>query len=191
MKKIISLSRIILGAGLLMLTLNSCKNEPKKEDPKEVAEDANDEKFDNDAVEDDAQYLTDAAEILLSEIEIGKLGLAKSSNPEVKKFAQALVTDHTKALEELNALANKKTISIPTTITEEGREEYNKLDKYTSAEFDKKFIDLTTDDHEKAVDKMTEIAQKATDSDIKTWSSRQITLMLEHHEIVKKLGEIK
>ena len=191
MKKIISLSRIILGAGLLMLTLNSCKNEPKKEDPKEVAEDANDEKFDNDAVEDDAQYLTDAAEILLSEIEIGKLGLAKSSNPEVKKFAQALVTDHTKALEELNALANKKTISIPTTITEEGREEYNKLDKYTSAEFDKKFIDLTTDDHEKAVDKMTEIAQKATDADIKTWSSRQITVMLEHHEIVKKLGEIK
>ena len=191
MKKIISLSRIILGAGLLMLTLNSCKNEPKKEDPKEVAEDANDEKFDNDAVEDDAQYLTDAAEILLSEIEIGKLGLAKSANPEVKKFAQALVTDHTKALEELNALANKKTISIPTTITEEGREEYNKLDKYTSAEFDKKFIDLTTDDHEKAVDKMTEIAQKATDADIKTWSSRQITVMLEHHEIVKKLGEIK
>ena len=191
MKKIISLSRIILGAGLLMFTLNSCKNEPKKEDPKEVAEDANDEKFDNDAVEDDAQYLTDAAEILLSEIEIGKLGLAKSSNPEVKKFAQALVTDHTKGLEELNALANKKTISIPSAVTDEGRDEYEKLDKYNAAEFDKKFIDLTTDDHEKGVDKMTEIAQKATDADIKSWASRQITVMLQHHEIVKKLDEKK
>jgi len=191
MKKIISLSRIILGAGLLMFTLNSCKNEPKKEDPKEVAEDANDEKFDNDAVEDDAQYLTDAAEILLSEIEIGKLGLAKSSNPEVKKFAQTLVTDHTKGLEELNALANKKTISIPSAVTDEGRDEYEKLDKYNAAEFDKKFIDLTTDDHEKGVDKMTEIAQKATDADIKSWASRQITVMLQHHEIVKKLDEKK
>ena len=47
MKKILLASKAILGAGLIIISLNSCKNETKQEDPKEVAEDANEAKFDS------------------------------------------------------------------------------------------------------------------------------------------------
>ena len=41
MKKILLAGKLILGAGLIIIFLNSCKNETKQEDPKELAEDAN------------------------------------------------------------------------------------------------------------------------------------------------------
>ena len=47
MKKILLAGKAILGAGLLVIFLNSCKNETKQEDPKEVAEDTNEAKFDS------------------------------------------------------------------------------------------------------------------------------------------------
>ena len=189
MKKITHFSKIILGAALLLFTMNSCKQEPKQEDPKEVAEEINEDKFANDEVEDDADYLADAAEIHFCEIEIGKLALQKGTSADVKKYAQTLITDHTKSLEELQALANKKTITLPTAISEDGKEKYDKLNKESGTEFDRKFIDLVSEGHEKAVDKMTEIAQKATDPDIKLWTSRQTSTLTAHHEEAKKLKE--
>lgn len=66
MKKLLLAGKAILGAGLIILFLQSCKNETKQEDPKEVAEDANETKFDSvDNKEDDSEFLVDQAEINL------------------------------------------------------------------------------------------------------------------------------
>ena len=91
MKKILLISKLVLGTGiiLLSLSLNSCKKEIKQEDPKEVAEDQNEAKFDDsNSKENDSEFLVDATEINLAEIEIGKLAQTKSTNPEVKKFGK-------------------------------------------------------------------------------------------------------
>ena len=128
MKKILLAGKLILAAGLIIIFLNSCKNETKQEDPKEVAEDANETKFDSvDNKEDDSQFLVDQAEINLAEIELGKLAQTKGTNPEVKKFGKMMVDDHTKAASEASALAKTKNFTLPTSLTEEGQEEYNKL----------------------------------------------------------------
>ncbi|HSD07421.1 DUF4142 domain-containing protein [Flavobacterium sp.] len=189
MKKIFNFSKVILGAGLLVFTMNSCKNEPKHEDPKEVAEDVNDQKIDNDAVEDDADYLVDAAEINILEIEIGKLALQKGVSADVKKYAQTLVTDHSKALDELKDLATKKGITLPAAISDDDRDKFDDLNKKSGADFDEKFIDMMADGHKQAVDKYTEISQKATDADIKLWTSRQVTTLTTHHDVAKELKE--
>src|SRR6187402_975356 len=121
MKKLLLAGKAILGAGLIIIFLQSCKNETKQEDPKEVAEDQNEAKFDTiDSKEDDSEFLVDAAEINLAEIEIGKLAQTKSSNPEVKKFGKMLVDEHTKSAAEVKAIADKRNFSLPTSITEEG-----------------------------------------------------------------------
>jgi putative membrane protein len=120
MKKILLASKVILGAGLIIIFLNSCKNETKQEDPKEVAEDANEAKFDSiDNVEDDSEFLVDQAEINLAEIEIGKLAQQKSTNAEVKKFGKMLVDEHTKSASEISALAKAKNFTLPTSLTED------------------------------------------------------------------------
>ena len=188
MKKIVHLSKIILGAGLLLFTINSCKNEPKHEDPVASADEQKETKFEKKDIKDDSEFLTDAAEINLLEIEIGKLALQKGISQDVKQYATMLVDDHTKSLEELKVLANENTITLPVEISEAGRVKYNQLNE-KGADFDKKFIDFMVEDHEKAADKMTEISQKATNEDFKLWASRETSTFLAHHEEAKKLKE--
>jgi putative membrane protein len=190
MKKILLAGRAILGAGLIIIFLNSCKNEPKQEDPKEVAEDANEAKFDSiDSKEDDSEFLVDQAEINLAEIEIGKLAQQKSTNTEVKKFGKMLVDEHTKSASEVSALAKAKNFTLPSSLTEDGQEEYNKLNEKTGLDFDKKFADMMIDGHEKAIDKLKKASENAKDQDVKVWASNSIaglTAHLEHAKLLKQ-----
>lgn len=189
MKKIAFIGKIILGVGVLACTMNSCKKETQQEDPKEVAEDQNDAKFEADSIEDDADYLVDVAEIDKTEIEIGKLAQQKGVNQHVKDYGKMLVDDHTKSLDEVTALAKAKNVTLPATITEEGQEEYDKLNEKSGIDFDKKFADRMVDGHQKAVDKLTKISEKASDKELELWASKKVSLLTAHLEKAKKLKE--
>ncbi|MBS7253527.1 DUF4142 domain-containing protein [Flavobacterium branchiicola] len=195
MKKILLAGKVILGAGLIILFLNSCKNETKQEDPKEVAEDANEAKFDSiESKEDDSEFLVDQAEINLAEIEIGKLAQQKSTNAEVKKFGKMLVDEHTKSASGVSTLAKAKNFTLPTSLTEEGQDEYNKLSEKSGVDFDKKFADMMIDGHEKAIDKLQKASKDATDEDVRMWASNNIaglTAHLEHAKMLKQNLEKK
>ena len=190
MKKILLAGKAILGAGLLVIFLNSCKNETKQEDPKEVAEDTNEAKFDSIAdKKDDSEYLVDIAEVNLAEIEIGKLAQQKSTNPEVKKFGKMLVDEHTKSAGEVSALAKSKNYTLPTSLTEDGQEEYKKLNEKSGLDFDKKFADMMIDGHEKAIEELQKATKDAKDQDIKLRASNNIaplTAHLEHAKLLKQ-----
>ena len=190
MKKILLAGKAILGAGLLVIFLNSCKNETKQEDPKEVAEDTNEAKFDSIAdKKDDSEYLVDIAEVNLAEIEIGKLAQQKSTNPEVKKFGKMLVDEHTKSAGEVSALAKSKNFTLPTSLTQDGQEEYKKLNEKSGLDFDKKFADMMIDGHEKAIEELQKATKDAKDQDIKLWASNNIaplTAHLEHAKLLKQ-----
>lgn len=190
MKKLLLAGKAILGAALIIIFLNSCKNETKQEDPKEVAEDANETKFDSiDSKEDDSQYLVDQAEINLEEIEIGKLAQTKGTNAEVKKFGQMLVDEHTKAASEVSTLAKAKNFTLPTSLTEDGQDKYNKLNEKSGADFDKKFADMMVDGHEKAIDKIKKAAENAKDADVRQWATNSIPVLTTHLEHAKVLKE--
>ena len=61
----------------------------------------------------DPDFIKEAAMGGMAEVELGKLAATKATNAEVKKFAQMMVTDHSKANDELKALAAKKGIAAP------------------------------------------------------------------------------
>lgn len=190
MKKILLAGKVILGAGLIIIFLNSCKNETKQEDPKEVAEDTNEAKFDSIAdKKDDSEFLVDQAEINLAEIEIGKLAEQKSTDPEVRSFGKMLVDEHTKSASEVSALAKTKNFTLPTSLTKEGHDEYNELNEKTGLDFDKKFADMMIDGHQKAIEKLQKATEDAKDEDVKLWASNNIaglTAHLEHAKLLKQ-----
>ncbi|HEU4496308.1 MAG TPA: DUF4142 domain-containing protein [Flavobacterium sp.] len=192
MNKAYQTSKTILSALFLLgtLSLSSCKNENKAEDPKEVAEDQNETKFEeSDAKEDDSQFLVDAAETDLKEIEIGKLAQQKGTDPEVKAFGKMLVDDHTKSSGEVKALAQRKNISIPAALTEKGKEGYDELNEKTGADFDKKFAEMMVDGHQKAISKMNDAAEKAADEEIRVWATSKVPTLTQHLEHAKMLKE--
>lgn len=190
MKKILLISKLVLATGIILLSLNSCKKETKQEDPKEVAEDQNEAKFDDsNSKENDSEFLVDATEINLEEIAIGQLAQQKSTNPEIKKFGKMLVDDHTKLSGEVKTVAESRNISLPTSITEDGQEQYNKLNEKSGLDFDKKFVDMMIDGHEKAIDKFTKASKNSNDEEIKTWASNNIASLTAHLQHAKMLKQ--
>ena len=60
----------------------------------------------------DRQFLENAGKGGTHEVHMGNLGIERGQSKAVKSFAQRLVTDHTKANGKLEALANRKGVTI-------------------------------------------------------------------------------
>ncbi|WP_235894439.1 DUF4142 domain-containing protein [Flavobacterium zepuense] len=200
MKKSNLIAKMFLGAAVVTMSfgMGSCKNEPKTEDPKEVAEDANEENLDTeatDSLEDDSQYLVDAAEVDMKEIELGKLAQTKSTNADVKALAAMMITAHTKAAADTKALADKKGITLPASLTEKGQDKYADFNDKTGHDFDKAYTDAMVDGHEKTIDKIEKASEKAKDPDIRMWAANMLPELrkhLEHSKMAKdKVDAIK
>lgn len=192
MKKSTILGKALLSAAVLSLSFGttSCKQESKPEDSKEAAQDQNEVKFeDNNAKEDDSEFLVDAAETDLEEIEVGKLAQQKGTDEEVKSFGKMLVDDHTKSFEDLKTFSDKKQISLPLVATEDGKEAYNDLNKKTGLDFDKKFADMMVDGHEKEIKNAEKVSKDAKDEEIRVWAANKIPTLTTHLEHAKKLKE--
>lgn len=90
---------------LFAVTFSSCNN-PRNEDLKSDAEEHNEAKFDN-ANEDDAKFLVNAAKINLEEIQLGQLAQTQGSTAHVKELGKMMETEHTQALGDLKEFAPK------------------------------------------------------------------------------------
>jgi putative membrane protein len=177
--------------GLAMLTtfmalvMVSCgDNKPK--DTKEMAEDKNKEMQDTRTGEKDAQFLVDAAEINLEEIQLGQLAQSKGMTAEVKELGKMMETAHKKGMAEVKNLAMQKNIEIPTTLTENGMEAYQKLSEKTGTDFDKSYADMMVKGHKDAIDKFEKASKDATDGDIMRWATTMLPELNTHLEHAKE-----
>jgi putative membrane protein len=130
-------------------------------------------------------FWSNAAQGGMAEVELGKLALQKSQNADVKKFAQMMITDHTKANDELKALAAKKSIVLPTDIGDH-KETVDDLSKLSGAEFDKEYVEAMVDDHEEDVD-FFEDKSDNSDADIKAFTTKTLPTLKKHLEAIKAI----
>lgn len=146
----------------------------------EVAEDQNDGKFNKNADEKNAAFLVKAAEINLEEISLGKLAQKKSTNKDIKELGKIMETAHTKALADLQKLAAKKSISIPTELTQDAKNLYQKLDGKSEKEFNKDYADKMVSGHKDAIDLFEKQSTESSDDDIRTWSTAMLPELRTH-----------
>jgi putative membrane protein len=163
----------------LTLSTFSCKNEPKKEDPEEVAEDMN--KPNDDATKEmDEKFLMNAAEINMEEIQLGQLAQQKGVSQDVKNLGKMMTDAHTKAMAELTALASSKSIAIPTSPTQDAQDLYKNLNEKTGDEFDKAYCNKMVQGHKDAIDKFEKAAENSSDPDIRNWASGKLPELRDH-----------
>jgi putative membrane protein len=128
-------------------------------------------------------FWTKAAQGGMAEVELAKLALQKSQNADVKKFAQTMVTDHTKANEELKTLAAKKSVVLPTDIGGH-KSTLDDLSKLSGADFDKAYVKAMVEDHEEDVD-LFEDNTGNSDADIKAFTTKTLPTLKSHLEMIK------
>ncbi len=157
----------------------SCMNS-KPEDTKEVAEEKNEQKFDNKITEKDAQFLVNAAEMNMEGVSLGQLAQLKGGYSHVKDLGKMMEDQHTISLNELIELAQTKNVSLPTLQTEKGKETYTQLSDASAKKFDKMYADLMVNEHKDAIALFEKAAENSSDSDIKAWANATIPVLRTH-----------
>lgn len=159
-----------------------------EEDQKDLAEDHNDAKFDR-AKEKDAEFAVDAAMINLREVEASNVAVTKARSAEVKNLARTMVTEHQKAYDELKALAERKSITIPAVLGEDEVKKAEKLANESADDFDRKYTDLMVDEHKKAIDKFEKAAKDCEDADLRAWAGKMLPGLRHHLDMAMNLKE--
>jgi len=172
-KYVNALVQVVLIATALFLTSSCRNNRQQDEDSKDVAEEHNDAKFDN-KNEKDAQFLVDAAEINMREIELGQLAEQNGRSARVKELGKMIVDAHTKTQNDLTSLARKKTVTLPTSTTDKGRDAYKKLGDKSANDFDKTYSDMMVKNEREAVSLFEKASTDCSDADIKAFATSSL-----------------
>jgi len=172
MKKISYMKKAILLVTFVapVLLFASCNTRQDLHYTKEVAQERNEARFDDNKQKKDAQFIVNAADINLKQIQLGQLAQQKGSTNHVKELGKMMEDTHTKSQSDLTKLARKKKITIPTSLTDNAQDAYTKLDEKSGHDFDKDYSDKMVSQHKDAIEAFEKATTERYDTDIKNWA---------------------
>ena len=99
-------------------------------------------------VRSDAEFVHDIALKNLTEIELSRLALQKTVNPQIKSFAQMMVDDHGAAGSKLQSVVPADAIGWPDRLDDKHRKTVDELAAKQGADFDREYAKAMVDSHQ-------------------------------------------
>jgi len=137
--------------------------------------------------ENDAKFVTTAANDGMAEVDAGKMAQQKAVSKRVKAFADMMVADHSKANDELAAIAKTKNITLPAGPDEEKQKMAADMGKMSGKAFDKDYVNGMVDGHEKAVKLFTDASQNCKDADLKAFATKTLPTLKMHLDSIRAI----
>ena len=135
----------------------------------------------------DRRFITNVAEDNQKEIQLAQLGAQQASSPDVKRFAQQMVEDHTKMGQELQAFASSRQIQLELDTNSARKEE--KLSKQTGADFDRDFMKQMIAEHKKVVKSFEDRAEDSKDAELKQFAQAALPKLQHHLQMAQQLEQ--
>ncbi|MDN4547959.1 MULTISPECIES: DUF4142 domain-containing protein [unclassified Pseudomonas] len=137
-------------------------------------------------------FVDKAAAGSIAEIETSRLALEKSASADVKTFANMMITDHSKANDELAAIAKKNDIEVPdtTTLVKQAKE---KILDMRDESFDEAYANNQVKAHEDTIELFKKEANTVTDdktkgaTELKGFAQKMLPSLEKHLGMAKKL----
>jgi len=137
----------------------------------------------------DRKFFQEMAQANMAEVQTGKLAQQKASSEEVKKFAEHMVQDHGKLLQEQQSMAKAKGVSLPKEPKKEHQSALKKLQGASGSEFDRMYMEQMVKDHEKTLKTLQEAATSAKDPELKQAAEKAAPSVQKHLEMAKDIAE--
>lgn len=142
---------------------------------------------------EDKDFVMKAAMGGMAEVMMGQTASQKAASADVKAFANRMVTDHSKANDELKALATAKGLALPTELSGEHKDAADHLAGMSAGkDFDKTYMKHMVEDHEKDTKEFEKASQSAQDADLKAWAAKTLPTLQDHLKQAKETaGKVK
>jgi len=133
----------------------------------------------------DRKFMQEAAQGGMAEVQEGQMAAQKANDPEVKKFAEKMVADHSKANDKLKQIASDKGVTLPTDLPASAQRENAKLSKLSGAAFDREYMKHQVADHKKVVSEFKSATKKTRDPDVKQFAEQTLPVIEEHLQMAR------
>ncbi len=135
----------------------------------------------------DGKFMMMAAMSGMNEIGLSNQALSKSSNDDVKQFAQTMIDDHTKAGDELKSLAMTKNVALPTDADAKHKAAMEKMSSMSGNAFDMAYTKMMVSDHEKTVAMFQKETDSGKDADAKAFAAKTLPTLQSHLEMARSM----
>lgn len=176
----IKIAFLLLTFVTTTLVMVSCNDNHRSEDTKDVAREYNEARFDNNKQQRDAQFLVNAAEMNLEQIHLGQQAQQRGNAQHIKELGKMLEDAHTRSLNELRTLSQSKSMTIPSSPTNDSRDTYSDLNDKSGNDYDKAYANLMVNKHRDAISTYESAAEDRNDAEIKNWARSSLPIMRRH-----------
>ena len=127
----------------------------------------------------DRKFIMMAAEDGMKEVHMGQMAVQQGQSDTVKKLGQTIVSDHTKANQQLMAIATKNRIAPDT------RVKMDKMSKKDMENFDQAWLAMMVKDHQKDIALYQQQAQQGSAPELKNFAKKTLPVLQKHLKLVQ------
>jgi putative membrane protein len=132
-------------------------------------------------------FMTEAAQADLAEIDMAQIALQNSATGEVRDFANMIKSDHTSALGDLAELMKGKNVPQPKSVPARTQQDIGRMKTLTGGEFDREFVNMIVSEHQKAVEMFRDQQSTAQNEDVKKYVEDTLPILEMHLEKAQRL----
>lgn len=138
---------------------------------------------------EDSSLMTNLTQANIAEIETGRLALEKSQNPQVRKFAQQMIDDHTAAQQQLQALAQAKGVTLTQETDLQHKTLATALRVLSGETFDSQYMKrVGVNNHQRTVELLQKAQKNSTDPEVRAMAAKMLPTVQSHLQMAQQMA---
>jgi putative membrane protein len=137
----------------------------------------------------DRTFVSRAMQGSMAEVQIAQLTLQKSSNDQVKQFAQRMIDDHNKLNEQMKPVADQLGVKAPDQISKNDRKTIAKLQGLSGSAYDQAYIKDMVRDHKQDLSQFQTEASSGQDQTVKDAANQGSKVIAQHLQMAQQLAK--
>jgi putative membrane protein len=139
----------------------------------------------------DALFVSRAAQTDVMEITASRMALQRATRPEVRQYAQSMISDHTRTSAELQQIASQISMPVDARPTEMDEKKMTALSAAQGEAFDKAYVMVVgVQAHTEAVTLFKQEASKGSNPALVSFATRTLPSLQHHLEMAAQLEKM-
>ncbi|HRK30447.1 MAG TPA: DUF4142 domain-containing protein [Tepidisphaeraceae bacterium] len=137
----------------------------------------------------DRLFVLCASKANTAEVEMARRAMQKTQDPEIKRVAQTLIDDHTKANEKLSKVASELNVQPITSLPTGKQTEAEVLFSLPNEQFNKAYLSHLKACHAAAISKYQDQVALSQNSAVKNYAQETLTHLNHHNQMISQAAQ--
>lgn len=137
----------------------------------------------------DKMFVAKAMQGGMAEVQLGQLTLQKSSDDQVKQFAQKMIDDHSRMIDQMKPVAQQLGVSVPNKVSKKDTKTMAKLEGLSGSAYDQAYIQDMVKDHKQDLSDFQTEASSGQDQTAKDAANQGSKIISQHLQMIEQIAK--